>query len=70
MSRMRDDHPCAGCKYLFNPSGNQDSAWRMCNYWDEVGHLRPCKPGAECTVRALKKRSKKKRLDNKYKAGG
>lgn len=69
MGRSRDDHPCAGCRYLFIPAGSQDSLWKLCNYWEDVGHRRPCKPGAECTVREQKKRRRKRRLDNKYKGG-
>lgn len=60
MSRARNDHPCNGCKYLYNPSGNRDSSWRLCDYWEITGHMRPCKGGKDCTARELDKRPKSK----------
>lgn len=60
MSRICNVHPCNGCIYLYNPSGNRDSSWRMCDYWELTGHRRPCKPGKDCTVKELGKTRRNK----------
>lgn len=40
-----------------------------CNYIFEEGHSRPCLPGALCTVKKPRERSRRMRWDRKHKGG-
>lgn len=50
-----EDPACKGCIYK-GKIGNDS----CCDYWEIVGHIRPCKPGRECTVKQLGKHNKRK----------
>lgn len=56
-------NPCAGCKYLYNPyhKKNTDYKWQLCQYYLMTGVRRPCKGGAECTVKELNPRKRQKK---------
>lgn len=41
------DHPCAGCLHFYGAYDNNV----CCNYIFDEGKLRPCPPGAKCTVK-------------------
>lgn len=49
----KQKNPCCGCVYY---SRNSGLAARFCEYILMTGHSRPCKGGAECTVRKEGKR--------------
>lgn len=42
-------HPCEGCLHFYGCF----NVTRCCNYIFDMGTRRPCKPGAECTVKRL-----------------
>lgn len=54
-------NPCSGCEYLFDPyaKNKNDYKWQMCLYLEKTGQRRPCKGGAECTVKTPKKRKRR-----------
>lgn len=45
---MSRNHPCSGCRYLWR---ERSGGTICCDYLRIMGHRRPCKPGAECTVK-------------------
>lgn len=46
------DKHCVGCIYYWRSSAD----WCMCDYFEQAGKLRPCKPGKDCTVKVVGKR--------------
>lgn len=37
-------HPCEGCYHW------RGDFYKCCNYIFDMGHMRPCEPGENCTV--------------------
>ena len=57
MTGKKQHHPCCGCAHFYGAyRGN-----KCCNYLFDTGKLRPCPPGAACTVRISPERWAKKR---------
>lgn len=60
------DNPCEGCLHWYSAYENN----RCCNYIFDVGHRRPCPPGAKCTeyrkYRGLADRKLRKAFYNGY----
>ena len=59
---MAKESACKGCLHYYGACKNN----ACCNYIFDIGYMRPCPPGEECTVKVRRKDIKRRGRRDKH----